>query len=246
MFLFNYAPWITIFIVADLVLIVCTIMHIRYVNSYDITDEELEQLSDKRTFMVNSLIGQVNLIIGLPSNGESAVIETLQSDLDTTVIKYINDNIEITYNISWVKEKVKMVVGIYSEDENFIIKKCRFSFKDNQFRIDKIFKFLMKIQDINNQMNNLTLADLQESIIPQIMKDAKNSKETPQEDTELLFNTISDFIIKMRLRKNLRNRWLRNTFFCLLYYVFKTNGENYLNYVKNGEISQEKNEKDKE
>ena len=246
MFLFDFVTFITVFIVADLILIVYTIMRIRYHNNnYDITDEELEQLSDKRTFMVNSLIGQVNLIIGLPTDGE-AVIQTLQSDLDTTVIKYINDNIEITYNISWAKEKVKMVVGIYSEDENFIIKKCRFSFKDNQFRIDKIFKFLMKIQDINNQMNNLTLADLQESIIPQIIKDAKNGTETPQQETELLFNTISDFIIKMRLRKNLRNRWLRNTFFCLLYYVFKTNGENYLNYVKNGEISQEKNEKDKE
>ena len=206
---------------------------------YELTEEGVKQLSDYRTYMVNQWL--CLLAFWFDITVEEAETRMVTPGIDQTGIYFFYENIEVYALFDWQRLLMEVKTSIYEENGGYTKRIKHFKLRDGSFPTDRLYNFVMKSANQHASQNHLTNEDIK-MLLPQIKAMGEASNLTEEQLREQFFTYMAELIILMRKKKLLKNKKLVDIYLGLLFYLWSTNSEEFMQFLTQDEEETKGNE----
>ena len=223
----------TILIILLVLLIGAVIVHL--IRKSDETYEEVEQevssellqhIAEYRSYMVNQWVCLLAFWFNIKP--EDAQTKLLCPSPNQNAVYFFHENIEVYAFFSWNDNTMEVKTSVFDEEDGYISHDQMFRIANGSLETDRLFDFISQAKKEHYGYYDLTADD-----VITITKQLKLLPKDANQDAVKLqyFDTMAEFMLLMRQKKNRNNRKLFKVYMRLVDFLWQNYSEEFLKYL---------------
>ena len=224
---------ISIFTGLLVLLIGAVVMHL--IRKSDETYEEVEQevpsellqhIAEYRSYMVNQWICLLAFWFNIKP--EDAQTKLLCPSPNQNAVYFFHENIEVYAFFNWNDNIMEVKTSVFDEEDGYISHDQVFRIANGSLETDKLFNFISQAKKEHYGYYDLSADD-----VITITKQLKLLPKDANQDAVKLqyFDTMAEFMLLMRQKKNRNNRKLFKIYMRLVDFLWQNYGAEFLKYL---------------
>ena len=192
----------------------------------EVSSELLQHIAEYRSYMVNQWVCLLAFWFNIKP--EDAQTKLLCPSPNQNAVYFFHENIEVYAFFSWNDNIMKVKTSVFDEDDGYISHEQVFRIANGSLETDKLFNFIAQAKKEHYGYYGLSADD-----VITITKQLKLLPEDKDKDAVKLqyFDTMAEFMIMMRQKKNRSNRKLFKTYIKLVDFLWQNYSEEFLKYL---------------
>ena len=225
---------ISIFIGFLVLLLVAAVLHLmrKYEEPYEeeiepeVAGEFLQHIAEYRSYMVNQWVCLLAFWFNIKP--EDAQTKLLCPSPNQNAVYFFHENIEVYAFFNWNDNMMEVKTSVFDEEDGYISHDQVFRIANGSLETDKLFDFISRAKKEHYGYYGLSADD-----VITITKQLKLIPEDKDKDAVKLqyFDTMAEFMILMRQKKNRSNRKLFKTYIGLVHFLWQNYSEEFLKYL---------------
>ena len=223
----------TILIILLVLLIGVVVVHL--IRKSDETYEEVEQevssellqhIAEYRSYMVNQWVCLLAFWFNIKP--EDAQTKLLCPSPNQNAVYFFHENIEVYAFFSWNDNTMEVKTSVFDEEDGYISHDQMFRIANGSLETDKLFDFISRAKKEHYGYYDLTADD-----VITITRQLKLLPKDANQDAVKLqyFDTMAEFMLLMRQKKNRNNRKLFKIYMRLVDFLWQNYSEEFLKYL---------------
>ena len=223
-----------IFIGIVALFIVAMVWHLlrKYEETYEeeiepeVSSELLQHIAEYRSYMVNQWVCLLAFWFNIKP--EDAQTKLLCPSPNQNAVYFFHENIEVYAFFNWNDNRMKVKTSVFNEDDGYISHEQVFRIANGSLETDKLFDFISRAKKEHYGYYGLSADDV---IV--ITRQLKLLPEDANKDAVKLqyFDTMAEFMLLMRQKKNRNNRKLFKVYMRLVDFLWQNYSEEFLKYL---------------
>lgn len=215
-------------------LLVAAVWHLlrKYEETYEeeieqeVSSELLQHIAEYRSYMVNQWVCLLAFWFNIKP--EDAQTKLLCPAPNQNAVYFFHENIEVYTFFSWNDNTMEVKTSVFDEDDGYISHNQVFRIANGSLETDRLFDFISQAKKEHYGYYDLSADD-----VITITKQLKLLPEDKDKDAVKLqyFDTMAEFMIMMRQKKNRSNRKLFKTYIGLVHFLWQNYSEEFLKYL---------------
>ena len=221
-------------LIGFLVLLIGAVV-VRLIRKSDETYEEIEQevssellqhIAEYRSYMVNQWVCLLAFWFNIKP--EDAQTKLLCPSPNQNAVYFFHENIEVYAFFNWNSNTVEVKTSVFNEDDGYISHDQVFRIANGSLETDKLFNFISQAKKEHYGYYDLSADD-----VITITKQLKLLPKDANQDAVKLqyFDTMAEFMLLMRQKKNRNNRKLFKIYMRLVDFLWQNYGAEFLKYL---------------
>lgn len=192
----------------------------------EVADELLQHIAEYRSYIVNQWICLLAFWFNIKV--DEAQTKLLCPAPNQNAVYFFHENIEVYAFFSWNDNIMKVKTSVFNEDDGYISHEQVFRIANGSLETDRLFDFISQAKKEHYGYYDLSADD-----VITITKQLKLIPEDKDKDAVKLqyFDTMAEFMILMRQKKNRNNRKLFKTYIGLVHFLWQNYSEEFLKYL---------------
>lgn len=221
-------PIIGVVLIGILIWFYCTQQKQQEYTTIVEPDEEGTQLlQEYRSQTINDIIE--HLQFWLKWNPDDVRTSGGVTPEDQGKVRLVYNNTELFLTFKWKRHKLIIQYVDYDDEEEVVFRKCKtFSFRNNQFRWDKIHNFINKI--FNRTFNDVPVKEMLSITLGYAVQIAESPENA--EKIEPIFYESILHIYEYIIDHNIKDKKIVRALSGLVCYCSKNHQEEFLKYLK--------------
>ena len=225
---------IGIFIGILVLFIVAMVWHLlrKYEETYDeeieqeVSSELLQHIAEYRSYMVNQWVCLLAFWFNIKP--EDAQTKLLCPAPNQNAVYFFHENIEVYAFFNWNDNIMEVKTSVFNEDDGYISHDQVFRIANGSLETDRLFDFISQAKKEHYGYYDLSADD-----VITITKQLKLLPEDKDKDAVKLqyFDTMAEFMLLMRQKKNRNNHKLFKTYMKLVDFLWQNYSEEFLKYL---------------
>ena len=224
---------LSIFIGVAVLFIVAMVWHLlqKYEETYEEVEQEvsselLQHIAEYRSYMVNQWVCLLAFWFNIKP--EDAQTKLLCPSPNQNAVYFFHENIEVYAFFSWNDNTMEVKTSVFDEDDGYISHDQVFRIANGSLETDKLFDFISQAKKEHYGYYGLSADD-----VIAITKQLNLLPEDANKDAVKLqyFDTMAEFMLLMRQKKNRNNRKLFKIYMRLVDFLWQNYGAEFLKYL---------------
>ena len=224
---------LSIFIGVAVLFIVAMVWHLlqKYEETYEEVEQEvsselLQHIAEYRSYMVNQWVCLLAFWFNIKP--EDAQTKLLCPSPNQNAVYFFHENIEVYAFFSWNDNTMEVKTSVFDEDDGYISHDQMFRIANGSLETDKLFDFISQAKKEHYGYYGLSADD-----VIAITKQLNLLPEDANKDAVKLqyFDTMAEFMLLMRQKKNRNNRKLFKIYMRLVDFLWQNYGAEFLKYL---------------
>ena len=225
---------ISIFIGFLVLLLVAAVLHLmrKYEEPYEeeiepeVAGELLQHIAEYRSYMVNQWVCLLAFWFNIKP--EDAQTKLLCPSPNQNAVYFFHENIEVYAFFSWNDNTMEVKTSVFDEEDGYISHDQMFRIANGSLETDKLFDFISRAKKEHYGYYGLSADD-----VITITRQLKLLPKDANQDAVKLqyFDTMAEFMLLMRQKKNRNNRKLFKTYMKLVDFLWQNYSEEFLKYL---------------
>lgn len=224
---------LSIFIGVAVLFIVAMVWHLlqKYEETYEEVEQEvsselLQHIAEYRSYMVNQWVCLLAFWFNIKP--EDAQTKLLCPSPNQNAVYFFHENIEVYAFFSWNDNTMEVKTSVFDEDDGYISHDQVFRIANGSLETDKLFDFISQAKKEHYGYYGLSADD-----VIAITKQLNLLPEDANKDAVKLqyFDTMAEFMLLMRQKKNRNNRKLFKVYMRLVDFLWQNYGAEFLKYL---------------
>ena len=225
---------ISIFIGFLVLLLVAAVLHLmrKYEEPYEeeiepeVAGELLQHIAEYRSYMVNQWVCLLAFWFNIKV--DEAQTKLLCPAPNQNAVYFFHENIEVYAFFSWNDNIMKVKTSVFDEEDGYISHDQVFRIANGSLETDKLFDFISRAKKEHYGYYGLSADD-----VITITKQLKLLPKDANQDAVKLqyFDTMAEFMLLMRQKKNRNNRKLFKVYMKLVDFLWQNYSEEFLKYL---------------
>ena len=192
----------------------------------EVAGELLQHIAEYRSYMVNQWVCLLAFWFNIKP--EDAQTKLLCPAPNRNAVYFFHENIEVYAFFSWNDNIMKVKTSVFNEDDGYISHEQVFRIANGSLETDRLFDFISQAKKEHYGYYDLSADD-----VITITKQLKLIPEDKDKDAVKLqyFDTMAEFMLLMRQKKNRNNRKLFKTYIGLVHFLWQNYSEEFLKYL---------------
>lgn len=192
----------------------------------EVAGELLQHIADYRSYMVNQWVCLLAFWFNIKV--DEAQTKLLCPSPNQNAVYFFHENIEVYAFFNWNENTMEVKTSVFDEEDGYISHDQVFRITNGSLETDKLFNFIAQAKKEHYGYYNLSADD-----VITITKQLKLLPEDKDKDAVKLqyFDTMAEFMIMMRQKKNRSNRKLFKTYIKLVDFLWQNYSEEFLKYL---------------
>ena len=221
-------------LIGFLVLLIGAVV-VRLIRKSDETYEEIEQevssellqhIAEYRSYMVNQWVCLLAFWFNIKP--EDAQTKLLCPSPNQNAVYFFHENIEVYAFFSWNDNTMEVKTSVFDEEDGYISHDQMFRITNGSLETDKLFDFISQAKKEHYGYYDLSADD-----VITITRQLKLLPKDANQDAVKLqyFDTMAEFMLLMRQKKNRNNRKLFKIYMRLVDFLWQNYGAEFLKYL---------------
>ena len=225
---------ISIFIGFLVLLLVAAVLHLmrKYEEPYEeeiepeVAGELLQHIAEYRSYMVNQWVCLLAFWFNIKP--EDAQTKLLCPSPNQNAVYFFHENIEVYAFFNWNDNMMEVKTSVFDEEDGYISHDQVFRIANGSLETDKLFDFISRAKKEHYGYYGLSADD-----VITITKQLKLLPKDANQDAVKLqyFDTMAEFMLLMRQKKNRNNRKLFKIYMRLVDFLWQNYGAEFLKYL---------------
>ena len=225
---------ISIFIGFLVLLLVAAVLHLmrKYEEPYEeeiepeVAGELLQHIAEYRSYMVNQWVCLLAFWFNIKP--EDAQTKLLCPSPNQNAVYFFHENIEVYAFFNWNDNIMEVKTSVFDEEDGYISHDQVFHITNGSLETDKLFNFIAQAKKEHYGYYGLSADD-----VITITKQLKLLPKDANQDAVKLqyFDTMAEFMLLMRQKKNRNNHKLFKTYMKLVDFLWQNYSEEFLKYL---------------
>ena len=192
----------------------------------EVADEFLQHIAEYRSYMVNQWICLLAFWFNIKV--DEAQTKLLCPAPNQNAVYFFHENIEVYAFFSWNDNIMKVKTSVFDEDDGYISHEQVFRIANGSLETDRLFDFISRAKKEHYGYYGLSADD-----VITITKQLKLLPKDANQDAVKLqyFDTMAEFMLLMRQKKNRNNRKLFKIYMRLVDFLWQNYGAEFLKYL---------------
>ena len=192
----------------------------------EVPSELLQHIAEYRSYMVNQWICLLAFWFNIKP--EDAQTKLLCPSPNQNAVYFFHENIEVYAFFNWNSNMMEVKTSVFNEDDGYISHDQVFRIANGSLETDKLFNFISQAKKEHYRYYDLTVDD-----VITITKQLKLLPKDANQDAVKLqyFDTMAEFMLLMRQKKNRNNRKLFKTYTRLVDFLWQNYSEEFLKFL---------------
>ena len=192
----------------------------------EVAGELLQHIAEYRSYMVNQWVCLLAFWFNIKP--EDAQTKLLCPSPNQNAVYFFHENIEVYAFFNWNDNIMEVKTSVFDEEDGYISHDQVFRIANGSLETDKLFEFISQAKKEHYGYYDLSADD-----VITITKQLKLLPEDKDKDAVKLqyFDTMAEFMIMMRQKKNRNNHKLFKTYIKLVDFLWQNYSEEFLKYL---------------
>ena len=192
----------------------------------EVSSELLQHIAEYRSYMVNQWVCLLAFWFNIKP--EDAQTQLLCPSPNQNAVYFFHENIEVYAFFSWNDNTMEVKTSVFDEEDGYISHDQVFRIANGSLETDKLFDFISQAKKEHYGYYGLSADD-----VITITRQLKLLPKDANQDAVKLqyFDTMAEFMLLMRQKKNRNNRKLFKTYMRLVDFLWQNYSEEFLKYL---------------
>ena len=192
----------------------------------EVSSELLQHIAEYRSYMVNQWVCLLAFWFNIKP--EDAQTKLLCPSPNHNAVYFFHENIEVYAFFSWDDNTMEVKTSVFDEEDGYISHDQVFRITNGSLETDKLFDFISQAKKEHYGFYGLSADD-----VITITKQLKLLPKDANQDAVKLqyFDTMAEFMLLMRQKKNRNNRKLFKTYMRLVDFLWQNYSDEFLKYL---------------
>ena len=192
----------------------------------EVSSELLQHIAEYRSYMVNQWVCLLAFWFNIKP--EDAQTKLLCPSPNQNAVYFLHENIEVYAFFSWNDNTMEVKTSVFDEEDGYISHDQMFRIANGSLETDKLFDFISRAKKEHYGYYDLTADD-----VITITRQLKLLPKDANQDAVKLqyFDTMAEFMLLMRQKKNRNNRKLFKIYMRLVDFLWQNYGAEFLKYL---------------
>ena len=192
----------------------------------EVAGELLQHIAEYRSYMVNQWVCLLAFWFNIKP--EDAQTKLLCPSPNQNAVYFFHENIEVYAFFSWNDNTMEVKTSVFDEEDGYISHDQVFRITNGSLETDRLFDFISQAKKEHYGYYGLSADD-----VIAITKQLKLLPKDANQDAIKLeyFDTMAEFMLLMRQKKNRNNHKLFKTYMKLVDFLWQNYSEEFLKYL---------------
>lgn len=192
----------------------------------EVSSELLQHIAEYRSYMVNQWVCLLAFWFNIKP--EDAQTKLLCPAPNQNAVYFFHENIEVYAFFNWNDNIMEVKTSVFNEDDGYISHDQMFRIANGSLETDKLFNFIAQAKKEHYGYYGLSADD-----VITITKQLKLLPKDANQDAVKLqyFDTMAEFMLLMRQKKNRNNRKLFKIYMRLVDFLWQNYSEEFLKFL---------------
>ena len=192
----------------------------------EVAGELLQHIAEYRSYMVNQWVCLLAFWFNIKP--EDAQTKLLCPSPNQNAVYFFHENIEVYAFFNWNDNTMEVKTSVFDEDDGYISHDQVFRIANGSLETDRLFEFISQAKKEHYGYYDLSADD-----VITITKQLKLLPKDANQDAVKLqyFDTMAEFMLLMRQKKNRNNRKLFKTYIRLVDFLWQNYSAEFLKYL---------------